>query len=468
LSRSAALYGHWIWPRDDHRIRVWADELLLELAGRSVNASTDAPDRAGYLVRGLVIDTSFLCGQCAGTRSEAVEGSVAAAAVRITIPSAFDCHLRLADYVGAQRLVERCPELFDSPWLLGWKAVVRGHVWPESATDAFHEAATHFQSESAEAGGRWSSYFRALSLLAAARTDPARMVDHLQRASEALPLSSGASLAPEASQLAALLQALAAVAVAGTPAVGAVRHELLDAAGAQGENGEDPTREALTRLVAEGLEAIAVDPLGEVGVSRLANVMEALRRLPHVRDATHPIGPAINLKIHTPPLLPISTGLHNVLALVSDADVYQRLLFRVIQAWAPLHADVVQGPVRSGRNVALLLRQNGQLVLRLFRAMAGGTRMATWSDVRSEVEEIFRSPLRGLAPLAGPVRRMGTLVLNSRLAEADRSELAAWSGRLRRAFGPEAEVMDLDDYVQWIVRDRLVNDLRAALAEPAF
>ena len=407
-----------------------ADELLLELAGRLVTASTGAPNRAGYLVRGLVVDTSFPGDWSVATRPAIVDGSVASGAVRITIPSAFDCHLRLADYVGAQRLVEQCPELFDSPSLLGWKAVVRGHVWPESATDAFDEAATHFHSESAEGGGRWSSYFRALSLLAAARADPTCMADHLRRAAEALPL--------------------------------------LDEAGALGENGEDPTREALARLVAEGLEAVAVHPPGEAGARRLASVMEALRRLPHVRETSHPIGPAINLKVHTLPLPPISTGLHNALALVHDEDMYQRLLFRVVQAWALVHADVVQGPVRSGRNVALLLRQNGELVLRLFRAVAGGSRMATWGEVRSEVEEIFRSPLKGLAPMVGPVRRTGTLVMNSRLAEEDRSELAAWAGRLRRAFGPEAEVMDLDDYVQWIVRDRLVNDLRAALAEPAF
>ena len=444
-----------------------ADELLLELAGRLVTASTDAPNRAGYLVRGLVVDTSFPGDWSVGTRSDAMEGPVAPGAVRINIPSAFDCHLRLADYVGAQRLVEHCPELFDSPSLLGWKAVVRGHVWPDSAVEAFEEAANHFDSDSPEALSRWPAYFRALSLLAAARGDPEHVVDHLQKASETLPFSSSESLPAEASRLAALLQALSAAAADGTPAVRAARQELLDEANARVENGEDPTRDALARLVAEGLEAFAVDPPGEMSGGRLAPAMEALRRLPHVpaSETPHPIGPAINLKVHDMPLRPISTGLHNALADVANKDVYERLLFRIIQAWAPMHADVVHGPVRSGRNVALLMRLDGELVLRLFRAMAADSSVADWNDIRSETEEIFRSPLTGLPPMSGPVRRMGTLVLNRRLAEDVRSEVAAWAGRLRRAFGPEAEVMDLDDCVDWIVRDRLVNDLRAALAE---
>jgi hypothetical protein len=366
-----------------------------------------------------------------------MKGSSPSTLMTIDIPSAFECHLRLADYVGAQRLVERCPELFDSASLLGWKAVVRAHVWPESAAGAFEEAADHFHSDSPEGVSRWPSYFRALSMLAAARGDPERVGDQLLKASTA---------------------------------ASAARQELLDDANARAESGEDPMREELARLAAEALEAFAADPSAEKNAGRLAPAMEALRRLPHVPEAEmlHRVGPAINLKVHDMPLRPISTGLHKALADVAGKERYERLLFRIVQAWAPMHADVVHGPVRSGRNVALLLRHDGELVLRLFRASAGGSPDADWSEVRSEIEEIFRSPLTGLPPMSGPVRRVGTLVLNRTLAEDVRSQLAAWAGRLRRSFGPEAGVMDLDDCVDWIVRDRLVNDLRAALAEPAF
>lgn len=470
LSRSAALYRHWIWPRDDQRIRVRADQLLLELAGRLDAASNDALNRAGYLVRGLVVESSVPGDWSVGTRSEAMDWSAPSTSMRIAIPSAFDCHLRLADYVGAQRLVERCPELFDSASLLGWKAVVRAHVWPESAADAFEEAADHFHSDSPDGVSQWPSYFRALSKLAAARGDPARVVDHLVTASKTLPYTNSELLPSESSRLAALLRALSSAAAAGTSAASEARQELLDDAIARAENGEDPTREALTRLVAESLEAFGVDPSGEMSGRRLAPAMEALRRLPHVPEAEmpHRIGPAINLRVHDMPLRSISTGLHKALADVAGRERYERLLFRIVQAWAPMHADVVHGPIRSGRNVALLLRHDGALVLRLFRASAGGSPDADWSEVRSETEEIFRSPLTGLPPMSGPARRVGTLVLNRRLAEDVRSQLAAWAGRLRRSFGPEAEVMDLDDCVDWIVRDRLVNDLRAALAEPGF
>lgn|GEM_PF-607346 len=467
LKRSADLYRHWIWPRDDDRIQVRANELLLELAGRLVSASTDTPNRAGYLVRGFVIDAPLTGDWRLGIQPEAVDGSSASAAARTIVPSAFHCYLRLADYIGAQRVVEQCPELFDSPSLLGWKAVVRAHVWPDSAVDAFEEAADHFQSDSLEEAGGWPSYFRALSLLGAAREDPSRVVDHLQKASEILSTPNNGSLPREISQLAAVLRALSSVAAGGTPSVHAARQELLGEASPGAEDGEDTTLGALAGLVAASLEPFAVDPVQEMSSGRLVPAMEALRRLSHVleSDDSQQVHPAINLNAHDMPLLQIRTGLHTAVAEVLSQDRFERLLFTILQAWAPVHADVVHGPVRVGRNVVLLVRQHGRLVLRTYRATAREAGISDWSELRSELEELFKVPVEGLRLTFGSVRRYGTLVLNCRLTDDVRAEVAAWAGHQRRAFGPEADVMDLDDCVDWIVRDRLVNDLRAALAE---
>ncbi len=483
LKRSIDLYRHWIWPRDDRRFRLRARELLQDLAGRLVRCSIDSPDRAGYLVGGLVIDASFTGDWAVGFPPDAVDGSMApsnASLVRINVPAAFQCYLRLADYVGAQMVVELCPEAFNSASLLGWKAVVRGHVWPEDAVEAFQEAAHHFHSDALRARAPdppidhswWASYFQARSLLAAASRDPIGAADLLLQASEALPFSPGGMLPPEVSRLATLLRALSSVAAGGTSAaVLDARHVFLVAARGGDDLGEDPTHDALVRLVADALESLAADPVREMSSGGLHHAMEALRRLPHLPESeTSPsIEPAINLTTHDMHLDPIRTGLHRALASVSDQVALERLLLRILQAWAPMYAQVIHGPVQRGRDLAVLLRIDGEHVLRLYRVRAGDTGIVGWPEVRSELEELFRAPIDGLpTPHAARVRKVGTLVLNSRVADNVRSEVAAWAGHQRRAYRPEAEVIDLDDCVDWIVRDRLVNDLRAALRELGF
>jgi hypothetical protein len=475
LTRSIDLHRHWIWPRDDQRFRVRARALLQDLASRLVRCSIDGPDRAGYLVHGLVIEESFTGDWALRFSRDGVDATLASnvALVRIEVPAAFQCYLRLADYVGAQRVVELCPEAFTSASLLGWRAVVRGHVWPEAAVEAFEEAAHHFHSDSMRAGAPdrdcWAYYFQARSLLAAASRDPIRAADLLLQASEALPYSPGGTLPPEVSRLATLLLALSSVAARGTPsAARAVRHQYLVEARGGDDGGEDPTHKALVRLVADALEPLAADPVREMSGGRVLHAMQALRRLPHLpeSDTSPPIKPAINLKAPDMHMGPICTGLHRAIAGVFDQVALERLLLRILQAWAPMHAQVVHGPVQRGRDVAVLFRIDGEHVLRQYRVRAGDAGIVGWPQVRSELEELFRVPIDDLqAPPGARVRKVGTLVLNGRVAGDVRSEVAAWAGHQRRAYRPEAEVIDLDDWVDWIVGARLVNDLKAALRE---
>jgi hypothetical protein len=102
----------------------------------------------------------------------------------------------------------------------------------------------------------------------------------------------------------------------------------------------------------------------------------------------------------------------------------------------------------------------------MYQVKVGDLKTSVWRSARQELEEMFLVPLSELVVGSQPgIVRRGILVCNGHPLSNVMPSMKGWFLAQRRDHGWELEFMHLDDIVRWIIRDRLVNEFRAALAE---
>ena len=462
-------------------IRALNEELAQRLQ-RLADQTNDREARAGFLVQGLRLETDF-----AGNwkpefpGSEVRDGAMffGPSSLVLNVPSAFHLFVRGSDYFAADTVAQACPEGFTSHGLLGWKAAVAGFLNPYQAVERFSEAAVEFAQDTYDeevmkrAGGwdsrnvdLWAKYFRARAAVAEIVRAPARAPELLSRASVALAGTESGWVNPQVTCFRALITALEQV-FSGDSATAAAhaKEMLLERARFSGLDENDQLAITFLDTAKEAFAEFQQAPARAIASGRLADALKILRRVPLIGDeVTAAIGPAI---ADAEAFGQQRSWMQRTIGSIRDERLLQRLLLRLMQGQSPppFYAQIRHGPLEYGKDIVVLVEVNGKNVLQMYQVKAGDITKPVWSKARDELEEMFQVDIRTVQLPIEPDDRVGILVLNGHLKDYVEPVVEGWLAEQKRDHHRSFEVMHLDAIVKWIVDNRLLSDLREALAE---
>src|SRR5262249_20409065 len=153
------------------------------------------------------------------------------------------------------------------------------------------------------------------------------------------------------------------------------------------------------------------------------------------------------------------------LAAITNETSLRVVLLRLLQAELPLYAQLRHGPIEYGKDIAVLLENEGLVTLRHYQVKCGDINLKKWRESKDELEEIFLVPLNNFQLPAPPQRIEGILVTNGHANPFAEPAMEGWFKEQREQRGREVTFMHLDELVDWIVEHRLFNELRVALDE---
>jgi hypothetical protein len=465
-------------------------DLGAELAQRLMSLGADSPNAEYYLVRGHTVATDLAGKWEAWFPSEKGKGievwgtkEWGNVLVTFRLPSAFGLFISGGDYRGAAAIIERCPQAFTTPELRGWKAAVRGFLNPEEAPERFREAATAFaedtrpsDEELMQKDGPWSSfnvevqskYFLAKAALAMAGREPERLKEHLLAAASYCDAIDSFWFDGSIIRFRILTQTLAGL-ISDESALTAeqAREQFLTAVMISGEDPDDLMTLHFLELSAAAIEGFKNDPARELASGRLGVALEALSRIPIIDSQVVGLAtPAIRNRALEEILGPQRTWIHRTLESIKDENHHlQKIVLRLAQASLPLYAQIRQGPLEYGKDIVALVERDGRLVLQMYQVKCGVINMSKWRETRNELEEMFLAPLSNFQLPQEPNAREAILICNGHASPHAEPVMEGWFEEQHRAYGRKIKFMHLDAVVNWIVRERLINEFKAALSE---
>lgn len=476
----------WLFDVDHTDIRTRIRELHSELAQRFLSHFGKADQADNYLVRGLIISTD-LDGAWRvdfppyevplGLEQQGQE-------LILNIPSAFHLFVYDGDWRGAHEIVKLRASAFSTPGLQGWRAVTLANMDPSNAVSWFDDAADSFATDShpitseelTKRGGHWSGfnqllwtkYYRARARVVESIRNPENVKSLLASAAQSLVGTESGCYSPEAARFRVLINVLAKLVSdpQSFSAEDAQREYQLAIRISREETEED--RLALTFIseAAAAFKGITADPASELTRGHLGFALDALSRIPHIgRDVTEAMRPEIGRSAFATMLGPVRTWMHRTLASIAVEAPLRAILLRLLQAGLPLYAQLRHGPIEYGKDIVTLLQCGEAVVLRHYQVKCGDINKKKWRESKDELEETFLVPLSSFQLPVAPDRIETVLVTNGHANPYVEPVMEAWFRDQRKVYDRLVEFMHIDALVDWIVKHRLVNELRAALQE---
>ncbi len=486
------------WFTGDARIAAFINSVHAELTQRLVNLSIGNEHRCSYLVTGLPIGTDFdspwrpiwpgqsLGGQpgpvsfgiAFGSHSEGSMGEF----VWVAVPGAFSRLLRASDYKAAFEITETCPEKFRSITLAGWVPALQGLLRLRDPAAAFGDAArlfaadiapqdpTEIQTRGGWSGANvllWAKYFKALSLLEQVKSDMGRAPDLVAAASDTLAGTESGLVDSQVSRLRVTIRAIAGVlGVSPSLSPEEARKELAFQARIFGQEEGDDLGMQFFSVAETTLNRFERDPARALADGDLQLMLAALERLPVVgSELTNAIRPAIGEAVLRTIQGPMRTWVHRALEAIHDEAQLRRVLLRLIQASVPIYAQIRHGPIEYGKDIAVVFEKDSTRTLRLYQVKVGDLTLPVWRNATHELEEMFLVPLASIQVQEPVDEREGILVCNGHANPYVEPIIGPWIEEQARAHGRRFKFMHLDDLVNWIVKDRLVNEFRVVATE---
>ncbi|HEV2549969.1 MAG TPA: LysR family transcriptional regulator [Stellaceae bacterium] len=379
LSRSARMFDV-----DQVAYSARIRELRSELGQRLFKHYKNSDHADNYLVRGIVIttdrdgswDVRFPDYEVPlGFEQRGPE-------VLLNIPSAFHLFTSNAEWQAASEIVVLQKDAFTSPGLRGWRAVTLSNVNPTEAVERFDEAADAFASdvmpetdaERTKRGGHWSSinrnlwakYYRARARLLESIRRPEKVKELLDHAAEALTGTEAGWHSGDVSRFHVLIKVLSnllsdPLSIDPEQARREYRREI----DMSFETEEDRLTLSFISEAVSAFRGFANDPASELTHGQLSKAITALARLPTIGpEVESALRPAIGRKALSTILGPVRTWIHRSLESISDEAAFRRLLLRLLQSGLPRYAQIRHGPLEYGKDISVLLDENGRLILR--------------------------------------------------------------------------------------------------------
>jgi hypothetical protein len=162
---------------------------------------------------------------------------------------------------------------------------------------------------------------------------------------------------------------------------------------------------------------------------------------------------------------PVRTWMHRSLGGIRDEAQLRIVLLRLLQSGLPRYAQVRHGPLEYGKDIVALLEVDGVAVLRQYQVKCGDIDTAKWRESKDEMEKMFQVSLTSFQFPIVPQRTEGVLITNGHANPYVEPIIDGWLKDQRETHKRLVEFMHLDALVDWITKDHLVNELRAALQE---
>jgi hypothetical protein len=459
-------------------------ELGTELAQRLLVNFKEAEHADSYLVRGIVLvtdrdgywETRYPdCEVPLGVEEPGIE-------LLLNIPSAFRLFVSNGEWAPAYEIAKSRQQAFTTSGLRGWRNVTIGNSCPKEAARSFDQAADAFEEDVlpsdddlATRGGHWSGanqllwskYYRARALVIQSIESPARMKGLLEKASETLRGTEAGWHSVEVSKFRVLISVLRQI-VSEPSSIdkdAAIQEYQLQIRIA-GKTDQDQSALTFIADVTDAFAGFARDPHGEFTRNRLDRALRALENIPSIGpEFVEAVRPEIGKKALDAVLGPYRTWMHKSLGAIKDEGRLRRILLRLLQSGLPHYAQIRHGPLEHGKDVVALIDVDGVNVLRMYQVKCGDIDKKKWRESKDEMEEMFEVPLETFQFPAKPERREGILVTNGHANLYAEPAIEGWLRVQREKNNREVEFMNLDALVDWIVTQRLVNELRMALAD---
>ena len=475
----------WMFGIDRTKLRVESESVFEELGQRLISYYKNSPRKVGYLVTGVNLRTD-LASSWEPTFPEYEvtigEEQWGGGFLTLNLPSAFQIFVQLGDYEGANDVITECPEGFATPGLRGWKAAVQGLMTPSEAPEKFAEAADAFAGDRLpvdenlrKTRGSWSSinvdlwakYFRSRSTLALAIRNPERVRELIREAADALQGTEWGWHDPRVSKFGILVQCLAHL-IGEEPGLTPedAQKKFLSEVRLSGDEEHDPAAMRFFALASESFDGFRADPAKEITTGKLSRALDALAQIPLIGpELTEIVTPVMGERAYEEVLGQNRTWIYRTLESIGAEVVLQKLLLRLLEAQLPLYAQILHGPLEYGKDVVVLLEEDGQRVLRMYQLKCGNISQPVWRNASSELEEMFLVPLSDLQVPEPVDVRKGILLTNGHANSNVTPVMDGWFKEQREVHKRDIEFMHLDSFVQWIMKYRLINEFKAALNE---
>jgi hypothetical protein len=487
----AALYklaqGVWEFEAFDFNraaLRTRMRELHSELAQRLVVNFSGSEHAQNYLVVGINVWTDL-----DGTWTVQFPSYDAAVGTEqlgsemiLPVPSAFRLFVQDSDWQAAHEIILKQPDAFTTPGLRGWRAVTLANIYPEEAVARFDEASDAFAEDTEpdaeellRRGGYWSSgnrdlwskYYHARARVVESIQSPTRVSALLTDAANALVSTEFGWHNTEVSRFHVLIKVLTRL-VSDPISFSAddARREYEREISMGGETDYDRFALSFIRDAASGFQGFATDPASEITRNRLGMALEALAKVPTIgQEVTKAISPEIGRSAWGAALGPVRSWMHRAFESITDEAVLRRVLLRLLQHGLPLYAQIRHGPIEYGKDIAVLLNEHGEVILRLYQVKCGDITKTKWRESKDELEEIFSVPLSTCQLPFPPQRVEAILITNGHANPYVEPVMQGWFREQAEHFKRHLQFMHLDLLVDWIVQSRLINELRVALVQ---
>jgi hypothetical protein len=469
---------------DKATIKVRVAEIEAEMADRLSGMCTGETNDNYFMVRGILLSTDLDGKWSIALPVGAIHDGVELGGERITmnIPSVFMIHAANKDWPSASRLAAQYPSGFVTAGLKAWRAVALAHAKPHKMEQLLDVAAVEFATDTYPStpeeltarGGHWSAinvqlwsrYFRSRARLLEAFRVPKKAQKALAAAAEAWGESEVLYTNPDAMRLKQIASALSTIVTnPGSFDGEKVARDYRMAMRITGEQEEDTYALEFIKQAAEAFRGYANNPELETTHGRLSRALEALAKVPVIGPAgSEAIRPAVGESAHRLSLGHIRTWMHTSVGQIRIETHLQKLLLRLLQAGLPKYAQIRHGPIEYGKDLAVLVAEQGRNVLRLYQVKCGDINKKVWRDCQHELEEAFLVPLKSpQLPVLPDVVEV-VLITNGHANPHVEPVIEGWL-KEQKLQGRSVTFMHLDSIVDWVVESHLTSELRSVLEE---
>lgn len=474
----------WLFQVERRAVKSQVRLLSEELAQRLLTHFSDSEHSENYLVKGVRLSTDLDGNWTVDFPSYEVAHGVQSMGSHVTLglPSAFHLFISVEDWQGAYEIILRHPSAFSSHGLKGWKAVVLANIDKAQAVEHFDEAADVFaqdkpptQDELISQGGTWSGineqlwakYFRARARIHEAIRKPAELKNLLLKASESLHGTESGWHSGKVSRFRILINVLSKLVFdPSTMNLDEARREYHLETRISGEDEFDEYALNFITEAAGAFRGFQTDPSAEITQGRIAKALYALGQVPIIGgDLVEAIRPAVGQSALGAVLGPVRTWIHRSLQSITDEAKLRAILLRLLQSGLPRYAQVRHGPIEYGKDLVAMLERDSEVELYFYQVKCGDIDKPKWYKSKDELEEMFLVSIPILQLPSKPTRTVGILLCNGHANPYVEPVIEAWIREQRKTTGRIFEFWHLDIFINWIIENRLVNELKLALSD---
>lgn len=457
-----------------------------ELAERLIITAKHSDYRNTILALGLQISYDFSKGVELLYPEEKVSGnskSYGGDKIVFNISSAFEIFIEISDFEGAQFITIEFPYFFENPEGQGWVNAIRGWLEPESAHLHFSKASEEFAKDTNEYYQKneknkgywssvnidlWSPYYKSLSYLSFAKAQPEKAEEFILKASEAIPQLH--YLNSKVSRYKALINAISdGISDEDGFDVLETLKDYQTAIRLTGEELKDKDAIEFIQNLKIVLEGFKINPKKEIVSSRMVHLIKQLDDLPQFQEGmSKGIREALGSKALDLCQGP-SSWFYRKLESIPDEDILRKVLLRLFQSLSPDYAQIVHGVVEHGKDILRVIEIDGNKVLELYQIKVGDIGTPEWREMKPQLEETFEVVPPDILDLGETeYKKVTFLAFNGHVKPIAEPKVSGWKKLQKDKFNHDYEIMHIDSIVQFIIKNRLMNEFRKCIKEYKF